>query len=107
MTYLGSLPLDTLKIDRSFVRQMNERTASLAIIRAIRQLAGALELDVTCEGIETESQVEPLRRMGCERGQGYLFGQVPCPSPSSTSASSKTPPPPANSPSGVDLSLAA
>lgn len=75
MTYLGSLPLDTLKIDRSFIRQMNERTASLAIVRAIRQLAGALDLDVTCEGIETEAQVEPLRRMGCQRGQGYLFGR--------------------------------
>jgi diguanylate cyclase (GGDEF)-like protein/PAS domain S-box-containing protein len=75
MTYLGALPLDTLKIDRSFIRQMHERTSSLAIVHAIRQLAAALDMDVTCEGIETEEQARLLRRMGCERGQGYLYGR--------------------------------
>ncbi len=75
MTYLGALPLDTLKIDRSFIRQMHERTSSLAIVHAIRQLAAALDLDVTCEGIETEEQARLLKRMGCERGQGYLYGR--------------------------------
>jgi diguanylate cyclase len=75
MTYLGALPLDTLKIDRSFIRQMHERTSSLAIVHAIRQLAAALDMDVTCEGIETEEQARLLKRMGCERGQGYLYGR--------------------------------
>ncbi|MGC4044922.1 MAG: EAL domain-containing protein [Armatimonas sp.] len=75
MTYLASLPLDTLKIDQSFVRQMQEQTSSLAIVYAIKQLASALDMDVTCEGIETQKQAHLLRKMGCERGQGYLYGK--------------------------------
>lgn len=75
MTYLASLPLDTLKIDQSFVRLMNEQASSLAIVYAIRQLAAALDMDVTCEGIETQKQAHLLRKMGCERGQGYLYGR--------------------------------
>jgi diguanylate cyclase (GGDEF)-like protein/PAS domain S-box-containing protein len=75
MAYLASLPLDTLKIDQSFIRQMNERTSSLAIVYAIRQLAAALDMDITCEGVETADQARLLRNMGCERAQGFLYGR--------------------------------
>jgi EAL domain-containing protein (putative c-di-GMP-specific phosphodiesterase class I) len=73
LSYLASFPIDTLKIDRSFVRAMSRDARSLKIVKAISQLAHTIGLDVVAEGIESEAQRRELDRMGCELGQGFLF----------------------------------
>ena len=75
MSYLADLPLDKLKIDQSFVRRMNGNPSVFEIVRAIVSLARGLNLQVVAEGIETEQEAEALYRLGCETGQGYLFGR--------------------------------
>jgi EAL domain-containing protein (putative c-di-GMP-specific phosphodiesterase class I) len=70
---LHKLPFDTLKIDRSFISTMGEDHAAYEIVRAIILLAKSLGLHVVAEGIETRTQAEELRKLGCEFGQGYLF----------------------------------
>jgi diguanylate cyclase (GGDEF)-like protein len=75
MSYLASLPLDKLKIDQSFVRAINSDVRVLEIVKAIVSLAHGLELSVVAEGVEGELEVEVLTRLGCETGQGYLFGR--------------------------------
>ncbi len=72
LSYLRYLPVDTVKIDRSFIGPEINNT-NYDIIKAIINLAHSLGLDVIAEGIETEAQLEILRRLGCEYGQGYLF----------------------------------
>lgn len=73
LSYLHKLPFDTLKIDRSFISTMVQDHAAFEIVRAIILLAGSLGLHVVAEGIETRSQAEELRNLGCAFGQGYLF----------------------------------
>jgi EAL domain-containing protein (putative c-di-GMP-specific phosphodiesterase class I) len=73
LSYLRRFPLDTLKIDRSFVSAMDESTESDEIVNTIMALAKSLKLDVVAEGIENVEQLKHLRRLGCEYGQGYLF----------------------------------
>jgi diguanylate cyclase (GGDEF)-like protein/PAS domain S-box-containing protein len=72
--YLRHLPVDALKIDRSFVRGLETDPGCAAIVDAITALARALTIDVTAEGIETKEQLRQLREAGCAWGQGYLFG---------------------------------
>ena len=72
LSYLRYLPVDTVKIDRSFIRPEINNT-NYDIIKAIVDLAHSLGLDVIAEGIETEAQLEILRGLGCEYGQGFLF----------------------------------
>jgi len=72
-TYLQRFPLDRLKIDRSFVRDMCSRASSEAIIAAMITLAHGLGLGVVVEGVETERQHAQLARMGCDQGQGFLY----------------------------------
>jgi diguanylate cyclase (GGDEF)-like protein/PAS domain S-box-containing protein len=74
MAYLAQMPVESLKIDRSFVADVGRRADSTAITTAIVSLAHALRLQVVAEGIEQPDQLEHLRAMGCEFGQGYLFG---------------------------------
>jgi EAL domain-containing protein (putative c-di-GMP-specific phosphodiesterase class I) len=76
LSYLASFPIDTLKIDRSFVGAMNHDPRSLKIVRAINQLAHAIGLDVVAEGIEELDQKDELSRMRCEFGQGFLFSKA-------------------------------
>jgi EAL domain-containing protein (putative c-di-GMP-specific phosphodiesterase class I) len=76
LSYLASFPIDTLKIDRSFVRAMCADPRSLKIVRAINQLAHGIGLDVVAEGIEKEEQRRELATMGCELGQGFLFSRA-------------------------------
>jgi EAL domain-containing protein (putative c-di-GMP-specific phosphodiesterase class I) len=73
LAYLKRLPVDTLKIDRSFVAGLGQDPHDTAIVQSVVALAGALELSVTAEGVETEAQYHQLRLLGCERGQGFLF----------------------------------
>ena len=73
LSYLHRLPIDSLKIDRSFVSCMTQDSAE--IVRAIVGLAHNLGLDVIAEGVETVEQLEQLKALGCEFGQGYLFSR--------------------------------
>jgi len=68
-------PIDTLKIDRSFVNNLDRDADRMAVVRSIITLAEGLGLGVTAEGIETAEQMERLRSLGCEEGQGYLFAR--------------------------------
>jgi len=75
LSYFQRFPLDTLKIDRSFVSGMGRDPRSDAIVHATIAFAKALGLTVTAEGIETEDQFERCRALGADRGQGYLFAR--------------------------------
>jgi len=75
LSYLKMLPLDVLKIDRSFVRGIGQNAEDDAIVQAIISLAKSLGLAVTAEGIETTQQAELLRKWSCEKGQGFLFAR--------------------------------
>jgi len=75
MSYLSSLPIDTLKIDKSFVARLGQNAEQEAIVRAVVSLGKALHLSVTGEGIETEEHRTRLRALGCDLGQGYLFSR--------------------------------
>jgi PAS domain S-box-containing protein/diguanylate cyclase (GGDEF)-like protein len=75
-SYLHSFPFDTLKIDRSFVRRMIVDAKNLEIIRTIVMLAHKLGMEVIAEGIETTDQMQQLKALECECGQGYLFSQA-------------------------------
>jgi EAL domain-containing protein (putative c-di-GMP-specific phosphodiesterase class I) len=72
---LSQLPLDVIKIDRSFVAGLHDWPVNLAIVRAVVGLAQGLGISVTAEGIEREDQLEALRELGCDRGQGFLFAR--------------------------------
>jgi diguanylate cyclase (GGDEF)-like protein len=80
LAYLKLLPVDHLKIDRAFIRDLPADTTYGAITEAIVALGNALQFCVTAEGVETAEQVEFLRRVGCTHGQGYFFGR-PMPAP--------------------------
>lgn len=75
LSYLHQFPIDTLKIDRSFVDQMDSTTSQSGIVQAIVNLAHALKMDAIAEGIETQQQVQTLQSLGCEYGQGYFFAR--------------------------------
>lgn len=75
LSYLHRFPLDTLKIDRSFVAQLGEGRDGVAIVRSILDLARNLGMQIIAEGAETEKQVAQLRRLGCEFAQGYYFSE--------------------------------
>jgi diguanylate cyclase (GGDEF)-like protein len=74
LSYLRMFPFDKLKIDRAFVIDIPEREDSRAIVSSIVQLAAALGMTTTAEGVETEAQFTALRAMGCDEVQGYFFG---------------------------------
>jgi diguanylate cyclase (GGDEF)-like protein/PAS domain S-box-containing protein len=75
LSYLQSLPLDRIKIDRSFVASLGRTDRSLAIVRAVIGLAHGLGLPVLAEGVETNEQLRALIREGCDEMQGYLIGR--------------------------------
>jgi EAL domain-containing protein (putative c-di-GMP-specific phosphodiesterase class I) len=73
--YLRSFPFDRIKIDRSFVSEMETYPEAAAIVRAIVDLGGSLGILTTAEGIETDGQFQRLRAAGCDEVQGFLFGR--------------------------------
>ncbi|MBC8102294.1 MAG: EAL domain-containing protein [Cytophagales bacterium] len=73
LSYLRRFPFNSVKIDQSFVRELTEAPRSQAIIRAVIDLAHALDLSVVAEGVETATQRDLLRSLGCDAMQGYLF----------------------------------
>ncbi|HVF48494.1 MAG TPA: EAL domain-containing protein [Pyrinomonadaceae bacterium] len=75
LSYLHRFPIDTLKIDRSFVTCMAENNENMEIVRTIIMLAQNLGMDVVAEGVETNEQLSLLRKLGCENGQGYFFSK--------------------------------
>jgi diguanylate cyclase (GGDEF)-like protein len=75
LSHLRSLPFDIIKIDRSFVININAKRESAAIVRAVTTLAAALQVPVCVEGIENEESYKTVVRLGCEIGQGWYFGK--------------------------------
>jgi diguanylate cyclase (GGDEF)-like protein/PAS domain S-box-containing protein len=75
LSYLHRFPIDTLKIDRSFVTRMTENSENMEIVRTIIVLAQNLGMDVVAEGVETNEQLVQLQKLCCENGQGYYFSK--------------------------------
>lgn len=75
LTYLWQFPFDKVKIDRSFVFRMKQDPKAAAIIDTIVGLGRSLDLVVTAEGVETNAQLEALKKTGCDQAQGYLLGR--------------------------------
>ena len=79
LSYLAKLPVDTVKVDRSFVVDMTSGPSGLSLMSAIISLAHSLNLKVVAEGVETDEQSRLLRLLGCDEMQGFLFSK-PVPS---------------------------
>jgi EAL domain-containing protein (putative c-di-GMP-specific phosphodiesterase class I) len=75
LTYLTRLPLEQLKIDQSFVRNLGQRNTDQVIVQTIIVMARSLGLQVIAEGVETEAQRQTLQELGCDQFQGYLLGR--------------------------------
>lgn len=75
LSYLHRFPLDTLKIDRSFISGMSNASEGMEIARTILPMADTLQLDVIAEGVETLEQVALLKKLNCKYGQGYFFSR--------------------------------
>lgn len=73
LSYLRSFPFDKIKIDQSFIREMNRRPDCMAIVHSITHLAQKLGMTTTAEGVETREQLDQVREAGCTQAQGYYF----------------------------------
>src|SRR6185369_15262129 len=73
LAYLRQLPIDKLKIDRSFLRELDAHPNDATIVQTIAAMAKALGLRVAAEGVESEQQLARLRALGCDEWQGHLF----------------------------------
>lgn len=75
LSYLRQLPVDVVKIDRSFIRELGDNQAADAVVNAVLAMARGLKLAVVAEGVETQSQLDHLRARGCQVAQGFLLGK--------------------------------
>jgi EAL domain-containing protein (putative c-di-GMP-specific phosphodiesterase class I) len=75
LSYLQSFPFDKIKIDRSFIQALADRQGAAAVIKAITDLAAALGMETTGEGVEESDQLEQLKTQGCTSVQGFLFSE--------------------------------
>ena len=75
LVYLSKLPVDTLKIDRSFIEDMDKSEQALSLVGTMISLAHSFNLNVVAEGVETEKQSTSLKQLHCEEAQGYLYGR--------------------------------
>lgn len=75
LSYLHTLPLDTLKIDRSFIHSMLTNASSAELVRTIVAMAKNMEMSIVAEGVENQQQLNALRELACECGQGYFFAK--------------------------------
>jgi diguanylate cyclase (GGDEF)-like protein len=75
LSYLAKLPVDTIKIDRSFISDLGKNTARTPIIEAVIEMARRLHMTVVAEGVETEQQAKMLQAQGCEYAQGYFYSR--------------------------------
>ena len=75
LSYLKQLPVDVIKIDKTFVDEVDVDEDDVALVDAVAGLGAALKMQTVAEGIETSAQWETLRRIGIDHGQGYLFGR--------------------------------
>jgi diguanylate cyclase (GGDEF)-like protein/PAS domain S-box-containing protein len=75
LSVLRDLPIDRIKIDRSFILQLPDNSEGIAFVEAIIALAGSLRMEIIAEGIEYPAQAAILKKMGCNGGQGFLFGR--------------------------------
>jgi PAS domain S-box-containing protein/diguanylate cyclase (GGDEF)-like protein len=75
LSYLQRMPIDAVKLDRSFVSDLTTDAATVSMVRSVLAMAGALNLRVVTEGVETEEQLDILRELGCDEAQGYLLGR--------------------------------
>jgi len=75
LSYLQKMPIDAVKLDRSFVSDLTTDPATVSMVRSVLAMAEALHLRVVTEGVETEEQLEILRALGCDEAQGYLLGR--------------------------------
>lgn len=76
MLYLKDLPVDTIKIDKEFTKNIITSKTSETIVKTICSLANSLDLDIVCEGVETEEQSNMVKKFGCRIIQGYLIGKA-------------------------------
>jgi len=76
LNYLRQLPIHTLKVDQSFVRDIEEKVDEACIVNAIVNMAHGLKLNIVAEGVETENQLNYLRELGCHEFQGFYFGHA-------------------------------
>jgi PAS domain S-box-containing protein/diguanylate cyclase (GGDEF)-like protein len=79
LSYLQRMPIDAVKLDRSFISDLTSDPATVSMMRSVLAMADALNLRVVCEGVETEHQFDILRSLGCEEAQGYLLGRPESP----------------------------
>ena len=75
LSYLHRLPVSFLKVDRSFISRMVDSNENREVVNTIIRLARNLKMKVVAEGIETSAQLEQLKSLGCEYGQGYFFSK--------------------------------
>jgi EAL domain-containing protein (putative c-di-GMP-specific phosphodiesterase class I) len=75
LSYLAKLPVDTIKIDRSFIMEMTTGPEGLALVSSIISLCHSLKLKVVAEGVEAEEQFRLLRLLGCDEIQGYYVSK--------------------------------
>ena len=73
LSYLSRVPLDVLKMDRAFIRDVHTDPSALGVAAAVVAMAHSLDLRVVAEGVDCAEQIEPLRRMGCDLIQGFIF----------------------------------